>query len=223
MATSGVCSASHARAGAYPSKSAFQFGSSILPRSIAAPIDGTCDVASPQITSAIAPASRPHRREAVRLAHAGEYTTQVLHRPAVHHRQLVDVEDAAAEVDHRLPVALQHGALLLVGQAERAAVGGLVGQEPLAVGLGPQAHEQLVHAEPAPAGLPVEDRRALEALGHDRSCGWVARASTCTSSHGAIGRDISASCSAAGSSASYRPMVALRPGTRHSRFITPAE
>src|SRR3954452_981246 len=197
MATSGVCSASHARAGAYPSKSAFQFGSSILPRSIAAPIDGTCDVASPQITSAIAPASRSHRREEVRLAHAGEHTTQVLHRPAVHHRQLVDVEDAAAEVDHRLPVAVQHRALLLGGQPELPAVGALVGQEALAVGLGAQAHEELVHPEPAPAGLPVEDGGARE-VAHHLSCGGVARASTVTSSHGAIGSDISASWRTAG-------------------------
>src|SRR5699024_11317068 len=53
MATSGVLSAIHSWSGLYPSKRGFQSGSSCKPRSWAAPMEGTCEVARPQTMRAI--------------------------------------------------------------------------------------------------------------------------------------------------------------------------
>ena len=50
--TSGVFSLAHFRVHWYPSKTFFQYGSSVLPRSIAAPIAGTCDVNSADVNFA---------------------------------------------------------------------------------------------------------------------------------------------------------------------------
>src|SRR5688572_20728750 len=129
MATSGVRVASHSRAGAYPSNSGFQYGSPVLPRSMAAPIDGTCDVARPHSTSAIATPSRHHRRAELGFAHPGEHPTEVLHRQPVHHGELVHVEDAATGVEHALPVPFEHRPALLGRQREPVAVRRLVGAE----------------------------------------------------------------------------------------------
>src|SRR5712691_5436960 len=155
-ATSGACCAIQSRAGWYPSNSGFQYASWVLPRSMAAPIEGTCEVASPQITSAIAAAARCHHGHELLLGHARERAAEELHRPFVHQGQLEDVEDVAAEIEHAHPVAVQHGLLLLRGQVIGVAVRGLVTAEGGPALRGAHGHAQIVEVVPTAALLSVE-------------------------------------------------------------------
>ena len=151
MITSGVWAANHAFDSSYPSNSGRQYGSSVLPRSIAAPIAGTCDVytlalmraltlllarCSHSFTIAIAvrrAAAGDHHVAVLVLRHPGHRCRHLLEALAVGRTDLGEEVDVAAERDHAVHVAVEHRLLLVGGHRPLVEVGGLVALEPLPV------------------------------------------------------------------------------------------
>src|SRR6516162_8141150 len=140
----------------YPSNSGFQYGSSVLPRSIAAPMAGMWLVVSPAVMRAMsvtvlngAPALRrtaagDHHLLIVLDGHPrhGAYRLEIAE--PVSGEDLGQEVDVAAEVEHPVVVPVEHGLLLVLGHRPLIEVGALVGLEPLAVLGLHQAHAELV-------------------------------------------------------------------------------
>src|SRR5258708_24302379 len=117
MITSGFTSAIHFLDGSYPWNTGAQYGSCVRLLSIAAPMAGTCEVATPATILAMRP-GLPLRLEAIAvgrttalqhhlgvilLAHAGHRGSYLLERQPVGSAQLGSEVDVAAELDHPIP------------------------------------------------------------------------------------------------------------------------
>src|SRR3954454_15025816 len=87
--------------------------------SIAAPRAGMCETPIPATTSAMGvPPAVAHHLDELLGAHPGHRGDDVGHLEPVHHPDLVDEVDVAAELDHSMEVSGADGLLLLRGQAE---------------------------------------------------------------------------------------------------------
>src|SRR5215472_18340996 len=124
MTTSGRFAAAHALVHSYPANSGFQYGSPVLPRSIAAPMAGMWLVVSPAVMRAIS-VTVLHRAPALGRPPAGQHHLLVVVDVHAGHRghglqvaEPVGGEDLRHEVDvaalfeHRVVVAVEHGLLL---------------------------------------------------------------------------------------------------------------
>src|SRR5215472_7037887 len=159
MTTSGTFWLAQAFVQSYPSNSGFQYGSSVLPRSIAAPMAGMWLVVSPAVMRAMSVAVLDGPPALWRAA-AGEHHLLVLIDGHPGHRahrlevaepvggeDLREEVDVAAVVEHLVVVAGEHGLLLLLGHRPLVEVGALVRLEPLAVLRLHQAHAELVQVK----------------------------------------------------------------------------
>src|SRR5713101_1368130 len=184
MATSGLVFAIHSLDFSKPEKTRFQYGSSVRLLSIAAPIAGTCDDATPAMMlatsrprlaarlrfgfvppglAAIAldrAAAREHHLGVVLLRRAGHDRGQMLERVAVGGAELGGEIDVAAELEHAVVVALEDRLALLGGERKPLEVFRLVGLERLAVRLLHQRHAEHVDAVALARALGVEDEGA---------------------------------------------------------------
>src|ERR1700728_1979931 len=112
-----------------------------MPRSMATPMAGTCEVAMPATILAIlslpdawvlvavalgTAAARQHHLCIGFLRHAGHHAGHVLECQAVAKRNLDGVVDIASDAQHSQPVALEHRAALLGAEREAIEVGGLI-------------------------------------------------------------------------------------------------
>src|SRR6266516_4895079 len=136
MATSGLACAIHSLDFSNPENTRFQYGSSVFLLSIAAPIAGTCDDATPAMILATfrprlpvrlrfgfggalfapglaaiafhrAPAAE-HHLGVVLLRRSGHHRGQLLERTAVGGAELGGEIDVAAELEHPVVVALEN-------------------------------------------------------------------------------------------------------------------
>jgi hypothetical protein len=85
-----------------------------------------------------------HHLTELGLGDARHRSADGLHAQPVIGRDLERVVDVPAQLEHPQPVALEHRLLLLGRQPEGVHVGGLVGPESLAPGLGVERHAELV-------------------------------------------------------------------------------
>src|SRR5262245_29037912 len=194
MITSGLRSAIHLLEKSNPLKTGAQYGCPVLPRSIAAPIAGTCETLTlATILATTLPLRLTAGRFACRLATCGfasrfapvafDRTTAVEHHLCVlflcgtgHERshvlkgkpvgreQLGQKIDVAAQIDHLVPVALQDGFALLLRHWEFLQIGRLVRFELRAVLGLHQRHAEHVEVIALARTLHVEERRAGDVI-----------------------------------------------------------
>ena len=215
MATSGLVSRIQACDFSKPENTRFQYGSSVLPLSSAAPMAGTCDEPTPAMILAtvhfrfavldfglLSPcssfwASLPvwrrtfarrvggekfrrrvlararavalhgaaaleHHVGVVLLRGAGHHRRQMLERMAVGGAELGGEIDVAAEFEHAVVIALEHGLGLLRRQLELLQVLRLVGLERPAVLVLHQRHAEHVDAVALARAFGVEDKSARD-------------------------------------------------------------
>src|SRR5437879_4783168 len=126
MTTSGFTWAIHFFDGSYPWNTGAQYGSCVRLLSIATPMAGTCDVATPatilatcvgvplrlEAISVGRTTALQHHLGVVLLAHARHRRGYLLERQPVGRTELGSEIDIAAELDHAVPVAVQDRLLL---------------------------------------------------------------------------------------------------------------
>src|SRR6516164_5096135 len=156
MTTSGTFWLAQALVHSYPSNSGFQYGSSVLPRSIAAPMAGMWLVVSPAVMRAMsvtvlngAPALRrtasgDHHLLIVLDGHPRHRAHRLEVAEPVGGEDLGQEVDVPAQVEHLVVVAVEHGLLLVFGHRPLIEVGTFAGLEPLPVLRLHQAHAELV-------------------------------------------------------------------------------
>src|SRR5665213_2514571 len=118
MITSGFSSAIHFFEGSKPRKSGCQYGSPDFPLSIAAPMAGTSEVATPAtILAMVFPlrfaaiafdrtAAMEHHVGVLLLRRTGHLRRQLLEGEAVERAELRGEVDVAAEFEHLVPIAV---------------------------------------------------------------------------------------------------------------------
>src|SRR5437588_11311696 len=189
IATSGLVFAIHSLDLSKPENTRFQYGSSVFLLSIAAPMAGTCDDATPAMMLAtfrprfllrlrfgfarrgfVAPRfaaiafrrapAREHHVGVLFLARSGHHRGELLERAAVGGAELGREIDVAAELEHAIVVTLEHGLGLLPRELEPLEVFRLVRLERLAVLLLHQRHAEHVDAVALTRAFRIEHEGA---------------------------------------------------------------
>src|SRR6266850_1660609 len=189
MATSGLVFAIHSLDFSKPENTRFQYGSSVCLLSIAAPMAGTCDDATPAVIlatfrprlgclrfgfglarrlvaagpAAVAfdrAATIEHHLGVVLLRGPGHDSGEMAERMAVGRAELGGEVDVAAELQHAVVVALEDGVGLLRRERELLQVFGLVRLEGLAVLVLHQRHAEHVDAVSLARPLRIEHEGA---------------------------------------------------------------
>src|SRR3984893_13812346 len=129
MTTSGFVFAIHSLERSKPLNTRCQYGSCVLPLSMAAPMAGTCDDDTPAMilaTFAVRFAAIAFHRAAALEHHlgifflggAGHDGGRLLEREPIGRAELGGEIDVAAELEHLVPIALEDGFALLGRQGE---------------------------------------------------------------------------------------------------------
>src|SRR5882724_990285 len=190
MTTSGFAFAIHSLDFTKPENTRFQYGSSVCLLSIAAPMAGTCDDATPAVIlatfrprlarclrfgfglarrlvaagpAAVAfdrAATIEHHLGVVLLRGPGHDSGEMAERMAVGRAELGGEVDVAAELQHAVVVALEDSVGLLRREREFLEVFGLVRLEGLAVLILHQRHAEHVDAIALPRSLRVKHEGA---------------------------------------------------------------
>src|SRR3954454_24525857 len=186
MATSGLAFSIHSFDFSKPENTRFQYGSSVCLLSIAAPMAGTCDDATPAVIlatfrprlagclrfrfglagrlvaarlAAIAfdrAAAIEHHLGVVLLRGPGHHSCEMAERMAIGRSELGSEIDVAAELEHAVVVALEDSVGLLTCERKPLEVFRLVRLEGLAVLVLHQRHAEHVDAVALPRALGVE-------------------------------------------------------------------
>src|SRR5580698_4060674 len=193
MITSGFTSAIQRFEKSKPLKTGAQYGVCVLPRSMAAPIAGTCEqftLATILATAVLrpgglgllrfaavafdgAPAVQHHLRVLL-LGGSGHERGDMLKRQPVGGEELGQKIDVTAELDHPAPVASENRLALLGSHRKFLQVGRLVRFELLAVVGLHERHAEHVDVISLTRALCIEERRARNVLE------WVLRFSHLT-------------------------------------------